>query len=155
MNKQSRESSQVVEKLRNDLAKVDTEIGNIMTAIKAGIITESTKAGLESAEAAKKGLQRMIDSQASANKRARVDPRAIEQRFREMLKDLTDSFAANPEKARQYIASLVGREILLYPTEDGVLEAVISGSLEAPMGTNDSQVFDSHQYDICGCGGRT
>lgn len=97
----------------------------------------------------------MIDSHAGVRKRTKVDSQAIEQRFRDMLKDLTDSFAANPERAREYIASLVGREILLYPTEDGVLEAVISGSLEALMGTNDTQVFDSHQYDIFGCGGRT
>jgi len=46
--------------LKTDLQKVNTAIGNIMSAIEKGIFTETTKARLEELEKSKKELQEKV-----------------------------------------------------------------------------------------------
>lgn len=52
---------------RRTIKQANTEIDNIMTAIKAGIFTESTRAALEAAEQTKKAAQAALDSASRDN----------------------------------------------------------------------------------------
>lgn len=54
------DTSSVLKSMENHLKQIEKEIGNMIAAIKQGIITESTKTELESLEAEKNDLQTSI-----------------------------------------------------------------------------------------------
>jgi site-specific DNA recombinase len=122
----NRERQPELERLHRQLAKVEGEIANIMTAIKAGILTASTKLELEKAEAERTRLLETIKTQATkADKIATLLPRAAE-RYRAVVNDLNRLSKTHVAQAREQIRELVG-EIRLVPTTDGYLEAVMTG----------------------------
>jgi hypothetical protein len=110
--------------------KAEQEIANIMTAIKAGILTASTKLELEKAEADRATLQQAIQaSTANTNKVATLLPRPKE-RFGAVVRDLGRTLGKKPvAQARDQVRNLVG-EIRLVPMTDGYLEAVFTGGYE-------------------------
>ncbi len=93
---------------------------NVMHAIRAGIITPSTKADLEAAERA------VADAEAAG----RAQPAALVPRLRErwqrIVRDL-DQHARNSEAARAALIDLVGDEITVR-NENGDLVAEVAGS---------------------------
>lgn len=58
--KMQSDTSSVLKSMENHLKQIEKEIGNMIAAIKQGIITESTKTELESLEAEKNDLQTSI-----------------------------------------------------------------------------------------------
>jgi site-specific DNA recombinase len=128
----NRERQPELERLHRQLAKVEGEIANIMTAIKAGILTASTKLELEKAEAERTRLLETIKTQATkADKIATLLPRAAE-RYRAVVNDLNRLSKTHVAQAREQIRELVG-EIRLVPTTDGYLEAVMTGRYEGVL----------------------
>jgi hypothetical protein len=106
---------------------VETEIGNIMTAIKAGILTPTTKAELEAAETETAGLERQLQQEAQAlDKVAHVLPRAVDC-YGDLVANLEEAIAADVPRARTQVQALLGDEITLHPTGDGYLEAEVVG----------------------------
>jgi len=113
--------------LRKRLTKIEKEIDNIMDAIKAGIITPSTKGALTEAEAAKVELEKALHVDTSHLDRiAVVLPGAVD-RFRELVENLETVAHRDMARARTQIKHLVGGEIKLIPTGEGYLEAELAG----------------------------
>src|SRR5262249_28690271 len=111
---------------RARLAEVEKEIGNIMAAIRAGIITPTTKTALEEAEAERAQLATEAGAPAFAVKSVIRLPNAREI-YRELVDDLADTLRDHVSAARMQISALVGREIKLHPIEGGYLEAELAG----------------------------
>jgi len=128
----TRDRQPEVERLHRQLATVEGEIANILKAIKAGILTASTKAELERAETERVRLQEALSTPTrKADKVAALLPRAAE-RYRAFVNDLGALSERHVDKAREQIRELVG-EIRLAPTKDGYLEAVLTGRYEGVL----------------------
>jgi site-specific DNA recombinase len=111
---------------QKQLAAVEREIANIMTAIKVGILTPTTKAELERAEAERARLQARLKAGPTTGVTVlSVLPQA-EARYRRVVETLAAPPARHVEQARQQIKDLVG-EIKLVPTAEGYLEAEMAG----------------------------
>lgn len=112
------------------LQDVEREIENIMVAIKAGILTPSTKVALERAEAERATLiQTVQGQQKNVAKVADFLPNAIG-RFKTLIDDLANVTQLQVDKARGVLRVMLGKEIVLHPTADGVeryLTAEVSG----------------------------
>lgn len=108
------------------LAKVEAELANIMTAIKAGIITPSTKGALEKAEAERTRLQRTIED--TSDTVITMLPRAKE-RYKGLIEGIGELSAKHLPQAREQVRALVG-EIWLKPTPEGHLVATLTGRYE-------------------------
>lgn len=126
------------ERFQKQLAKVEQEITNIMAAIKAGILTASTKAELEKAEAERARLLSATKASASkADKIATLLPRAKE-RVEAFVQDIGAIGTKHVAQAREQLRDLLG-EIRLVPTADGYLEAVLQarneGVVKVAIGT--------------------
>jgi hypothetical protein len=113
------------------LQQVEREIENIMTAIKAGVVTPTTKAELEKAEATRAALLRTIKGhEATGSKVTAILPDMIG-RFRTMVENLVTVTQPQVDKARASLRMLLGKEIVLHPSADGAeryLTAEVSGN---------------------------
>lgn len=112
------------------LQDVEQEIANIMTAIKAGIVTPSTKAALEQAEAERDALLQSVQGQhKQVAKVAAFLPNAI-RRFKALLGDLENVTQLQVDKARGLLRVMLGSAITLHPCADGAeryLTAEVTG----------------------------
>lgn len=108
------------------LAQVEAEIANIMTAIKAGILTPSTKGALEKAEAERTRLQRM--SEDTPDTVITMLPRAKE-RYQALIEGIGGLSAKHLPQARDQVRALLG-DIWLKPSPEGHLEATLTGRYE-------------------------
>src|SRR5262249_34072944 len=109
------------------LAKIDREIANIMTAIKQGILTPTVKAELEKAEAERSRLMAAPQPHARAiDKLAAFLPNAKD-RYQTIVKNLTTLAPKHLDSAREQLKALVG-EITLWPRAEGYLEAELRGN---------------------------
>jgi site-specific DNA recombinase len=130
-NRLAAEREQAGARERDELARVEREIANLITAIKAGIITPSTKAELEALELRKAELIANVAAAPApppAMPRfhpglAEVYARKVENLVAELNREETRAEAA--EVLRQLIA-----EVRLVP-ENGKLEIEIRGELAA------------------------
>ncbi len=119
-------------RLKKRLAAAEKEIGNIMAAIKAGILTPTTKAELEAVETEKAGLERQLEQEAQAlDKVAQVLPRAVDG-YGDLVANL-EAVAADVPRARTQVQALLGDKITLHPTGDGYLEAEVVGNYAGLM----------------------
>ena len=111
--------------LQRALAKAKTEHGHVMAAIKAGIITPSTKAELVACEAAVAAAEDGLAKARSAQP-GRVLPaaRAVWER---MAKDL-HNHARDMEGARAALRGLIGTAIPVHANENGDPVAVVADS---------------------------
>ena len=118
------------QKATKRLEEVNQEIEHIMSAIKQGIVTVSTKAELEQAEAERDALMQAIQGQhKQAAKVAAFLPNAIG-RFKALLDDLANVTQLQVDRARGLLRVMVGEEITLHPCSDGegrFLTAELSG----------------------------
>ena len=100
-------------------ALIERELVNIMTAIKAGILTSTTKAELEKLEAERdRLLQNGLGQQTKADTVATILPNAIG-RSKAMLDDLIKVTQHQVDKARGILRELMESEIVLHSTSDG------------------------------------
>ena len=110
------------------LHAVEQEITYIMEAIKQGILTPTTKAALEQAEAERARLRQTVQHK-GLDQVATFLPNMVE-RFTRMVEDLATVTQHQVDKARGILRDLLGKEITLHPTADGVeryLTAEVSG----------------------------
>jgi hypothetical protein len=104
-----------LERLRRRLAEVERELANIMTAIKKGCLTVTTKGELEKAERERVRLEEAIKTNAvTVDKVATLLPRAAE-RYAALVQDLGPLSLTHMAQARERIRTLVGA-IKLMPT---------------------------------------
>lgn len=108
------------------LNEVEHEIANIMAAIKAGILTASTKMELEKAETERARL--LTTSEERVDTVVTILPRA-KNRYRELIEGIGALSPKHLPQAREKIRALVG-EIWLTPTQEGHLEATLPDSMK-------------------------
>ena len=119
--------------LRAHIAWLECEIAYIMKAIKAGILTVSTKTELEKAEAERgRVLSQLQARTAKADNVTTMLPN-----LKERFKTLVGNLAATPHhhvaKAREALKNLLGKTIALHPCADGAgryLTAEVPGDYE-------------------------
>ncbi len=112
------------EAVRRELAQTEKEIENIMSAIKAGIITPTTKAELEKAEAVREKLLAALKVDIRSHKVLDFLPHAMD-RYRQLVNNLGD--IKDVARARAQIKHLLGGQVKLIPTVQGYLEAELKG----------------------------
>ncbi|WP_095209447.1 recombinase family protein [Luteimonas sp. JM171] len=110
---------------RRRLQGAQRERDNIMAAIRQGIITPSTKAALQAAEAAVADAEREIAA-AAAVEPARILPRARE-RYQALVADLGNRARGNT-RAREAVATLIGTATVTKENGDLVAEIAASRS---------------------------
>ena len=131
------------ERARRRLDQVEKELANIISAIKQGLLTPSTKAELQRAEAERDRLQRLLNVHtAKANSVAHVIPN-LKDRFRSLVENLATDAHQQVDKARAALKGLLGQTIVLHPCADGderFLTAELSGNyaglLQLTLGKN-------------------
>jgi hypothetical protein len=130
------------------LRQIDTEIQNVLKAIKAGIWTGTTKSELESLEAEK---ARLLAQQPTRSAPPAVDvplPR-LEEQFRAAVASLTQLPESRIAEARQGLRFLFGGQpITLHPTADGGLEAELTGDYAGIV-----RLIGEEKLNNPGCGG--
>lgn len=102
------------------LAEAQRWHGNVMQAIRAGIITPSTKADLEAAEAAVEAAKRE-----SVQRPATMVPR-LRERWERIVRDL-DAYRSRPGLARNALIDVIGESVPVR-NENGDLVAEVAGS---------------------------
>jgi site-specific DNA recombinase len=126
------------------LYELESEIANIMAAIKAGILTPTTKVELEKAEAERARL--LMASEERVDTIVTMLPRAKE-RYQEAIEGIGALSSKHLPQAREKIRTLVG-EIWLAPTKEGHLEATLTGLYEGLL-----KLVTGKTLNRGGCGG--
>jgi len=130
------------------LTEVEAELSNIMTAIKAGILTASTKMELQKAELERDRLQQTVTTTtANVDKVVTLLPRARE-RYRDVIEGIGALSSKHLPQAREQVRALVG-EIWLTPTKEGHLEATLTGRYAGLL-----KLLSGGKLNYEGCGGR-
>lgn len=113
--------------------EVEREIEHILAAIKMGILTPSTKLALEKAEAERTSLLHAANGQQKhMDKVATFLPNAIG-RLKALLHSLSNVTQLQVDKARGILRELLGNEIVLHPTAEGIeryLTAEVTGDYQ-------------------------
>lgn len=136
--------------IKKKLAKVETEIQNILTAIKAGIVTASTKTELEKLETERDSLLKALNVDTrKLDNLGHILPRAVE-RFKQMIDDLETVTLRDVARARTQIKHLVGDVKLI--AEEGRLEAELAGNYAGLLRLT---AGNSLRVDKCGTEERT
>ncbi len=117
-------AQQIPRQAEQRLQQAQRERDNIMNAIRAGIVTASTKEALEAAEAA------VLESEAELSALRRYAPAQMLPRARDIWRGMVERLneVEDVTTAREAIKELLGEEIRLVP-EGGGLVAEIAGGL--------------------------
>ena len=112
---------------REHLNRIEGEIENIVNAIKAGIITETTKTELQKAEWEHARLKQILDgAQSCANNIQTTLPDAVAV-YRDLVENFETVTLKQVGRARNQIKALVDGQVILHPTDQGYLEAELTG----------------------------
>ncbi len=134
---------------QQELATVESEITNLLNAIKRGIVTVSTKAELETLEAKRERLHaRLQDGAEKFDKVVALLPR-VKERYEALVQNLAHIPQRHIEPMREQIKSLVG-EITLRPKAEGYLEAEMVGRYDGLL----KLAVGGNIRNVVGCGGR-
>jgi len=122
---------------RPDVAKatarvqeIEKELAAIITAIKAGVFSTSTKAELDRLEAEQSSLTQTIKGRNKLFEKVVAFLPNMEQRFKALIDDLVTVTQPEVDKARGILRELVGGSIRLHPASDGAdrfLTAEVTG----------------------------
>jgi hypothetical protein len=115
-----------------DLARARSELENVKTAIRQGILTPTTKVMLEEAETRVNDLESALRASAATRRDVVVLPSVVEG----YLKDLRGSLGRDPERARELLAKLLGPITLR--REGNKLVAEVRGNLPTLLDMNDA-----------------
>ena len=120
------------EAARRGLNQAEREVANIMAAIKAGIITPSTKVELERAEADRRRFEELLTTEApTPEKLANYLPKA-KVRYRSLLDSLRETLSRDIAEARECLKTLLG-VIRMIPQPEGYLAAELQQSFEGML----------------------
>ena len=122
---------------RPDVAKatarvqdIERELAAIITAIKAGVFSTSTKAELDKLEAEQATLTQTIKGKNKLFEKVVAFLPNMEQRFKALIDDLVTVTQPEVDTARRILRELVGGSIRLHPSSDGAdrfLTAEVTG----------------------------
>lgn len=121
-----RQQGPELRRVQMQLAAVERDIANIVKAIKEWILTPTTKAELEKAEAEWARLPERLEAGSTAEAKILTVLPQAEDRYRKLVENLGTLPARHVDEARQQIKELVG-EMKLVPMAEGYLEAEMAG----------------------------
>jgi hypothetical protein len=110
--------------------EIEKELAAIITAIKAGVFSTSTKAELDRLEAEQSSLTQTIKGRNKLFEKVVAFLPNMEQRFKALIDDLVTVTQPEVDKARGILRELVGGSIRLHPASDGAdrfLTAEVTG----------------------------
>ncbi len=122
MNQQPSPSQDLGKQLR----QIEKEIQNVLKAIKAGILTESTEGELRRLEAKKKALESLLYEKNGGLLNGQQFIPAARECFHKLVNYLENVEAACLSPIRDQIKTLVGGQIKFHPTSQGHLEAELA-----------------------------
>lgn len=137
-------------RVQKELATIESEIANLLNAIKQGIVTASTKDELERLEAQRDKLRAQLQdgTQHIDKTLALLLPRAKE-RYEALVNNLSRLPQRQVDPLREQLRHLVG-EITLRPQAEGHLEAEMVGRYEGLL----KLAVGGNVKNAVGCGGR-
>lgn len=127
---EQRKATSGEQELSKRLKDTQKQHDNIMSAIRAGIVTKSTKDALEEAEREITDLQHMI-KEGDQWKISGILPRAAE-RYQQAVQELEKEFTGHVSSAREVLKTLIGDRIMIHKRE-GYLEAEIPNHIPAVL----------------------
>ena len=98
---------------------VECEIENLMNAIRQGILTPTTKAALEHAEAERITLIETVQGPQPKDVKVKAFLPSAVTRLKALVDDLAHVTQPQVDKARAVLRTMLGKEIILHPTADG------------------------------------
>lgn len=125
LTERQREKVSSKDDLRKRLQQVAVEITNLLTAIKAGILTSSTRSEMEKLESEKQELERKMAYNPELDKVTTFLPRA-KASYKKLVNELEHTLLTDTLRARALLRKLLGGKVRLVP-EDGNLVAEIRG----------------------------
>ncbi|MBN8532298.1 MAG: hypothetical protein J0L97_10640 [Alphaproteobacteria bacterium] len=140
------QSQNTAEDTQKELEHVTRQRDNLIEAIKAGIITPSTKRELEAAEAKIQELELAI-SQTSQMSVANILPRAVE-RYQYAVANLERIVQGHVSAAKAILRTLINERIVLH-RRGKHLEAELKSDMRELLIAAGGQ-----KLDLAGCGGR-
>ena len=118
------------ERVQEQLEPVERELANLLSAIKQGVVTVSTKAELEKVEQERSRLLGMMQSRtAKADNVTTLLPN-LKDRFKTLVGNLANLPRQQVDQAREVLKGLLGAAIMLHPCADGAeryLTAEVTG----------------------------
>ena len=137
------------DRAQTDLRRVEAEIINVLRAIKAGILTSSTKSELELLETEKASLLARQTTRPTLLA-ADVLLLRLEEQFQATVENLAKLQEGRIAEARRGLQLLLGSQpIILHPTADGGLEAEMTGDYAGLV-----SLIGEEKLNNYGCGGR-
>ncbi len=119
LTEQKRTRTPDLAKAKVRLQEVEQELAHLLAAIKQGIVTLSTKAALEEAEAERARLLQTIQGSSKMREKVATMLPNLVARFKKLVDELATVTQHQVDKARGILHTLVGGQIVLYPTADG------------------------------------
>jgi site-specific DNA recombinase len=116
-----------LEQLKKRLVSAEQTIENVMKAIRAGIITQTTKEELQKAESERNEVKVMLDAGIGKKEGIPVAIPHVAEIFNEKIGDLENIAQQRMAFTRKHVGGMVGDEITLRPTEEGGLTAELYG----------------------------
>jgi site-specific DNA recombinase len=127
--KQQEASRPNQDSLKRSLDRAEREVANIMAAIKAGVVTPSTKAELERAEAERTRLEEALKSDAGTPDKLTSFLPDVKRRYRSLLEGLGKALMRDIAEARESLKTLLGA-VRLIPQPGGYLAAELQQSFD-------------------------
>lgn len=117
-----------LESAQRDLGKVETEIKNVVGAIRAGAFSPALKNELEALEAERDRLHALLKvNPRDADKVVQLIPDLME-RYAAIVEEIANVRQRDVTRMRAQLRTLVGGQVLLHPTDEGYLEAELAGN---------------------------
>ncbi len=113
---------------RRQLAETEKQIENLLNAIKAGVLTPTTKGELVRLESERDRLLAALKAAPKLTNVTEFLPRAVDG-YKELVDNLAEVSLRDVARARAQIKSLLGGEIRLLPHKAGYLEAELAAEL--------------------------
>ncbi len=107
---------------RRRLAQVETEVSNIVAAIKAGAYSQVLQSELARLEAERERLQAAMSQPARQHGPALEEIPRLAERYRRMVEELRDALARRSERSRAILAEALG-DVVLVKESDGAVYA--------------------------------
>lgn len=143
-----KETHTLADNVHTDLRRVNAEIENLLSALKAGIWTATTQSELERLEAEKVRLMAGQTTRPALLTMDEALPR-LEKQFRTAVDNLAKLPGSRIAEARRGLQLLLGGyPIILHPTDDG-LEAEMTGDYAGLV-----RLMGEDKVNNPGCGGR-
>lgn len=116
-----------------NLEKAQKKIANIVNAINMGIVTPTTKAELERAEAECESAKAALEMSAEVEEVIEKTLPDAAQRYRNIVNDLSRALQTDIAQARQCLKTLLGQVRLVPSPSGGFLEAELRHSPDGLM----------------------